>query len=275
MKRPLTVIIPCKNERLNIVPCIESFWDLANEILIADSGSTDETMDLALCYDKVRLIERDYRTSGDFKNWAIPQATHEWVLLVDADERITPELADEIRMILNRGPEYDGYWISRDNYFMGHRMKWGDARTDRVLRLFRRDVSQYTGPSDHGEIEISTGKVGSLTEPMLHYSVWSYDQLNRKLDRYTTLQSLQWYEAGKDTNYLQLLFRPIFRFLREYILQLGILDGKVGLQQAWIAAFYTWSKQARLWERNNALPQPGTTQETSHTLLPSEEKRAA
>ena len=90
MKRPLTVIVPCKNERLNIVPCIESFWDLADEILIADSGSTDETMDLACCYDKVRVIERDYITSGDFKNWAIPQAKNEWVLLVDADERITP-----------------------------------------------------------------------------------------------------------------------------------------------------------------------------------------
>ena len=104
---------------MNIVRCIESFVDLASEILIADSGSSDETIELALCYDKVRLVEREYNTSGDFKNWAIPQASHEWVLLVDADERITPELADEIRLVLDRGPEFDGYWIDRDNYFMG------------------------------------------------------------------------------------------------------------------------------------------------------------
>ena len=73
MKRPLTVIVPCKNERLNIVPCIESFWDLADEIIVADSGSTDETIELAQCFEKVRVIERDYITSGDFKTWAIPK----------------------------------------------------------------------------------------------------------------------------------------------------------------------------------------------------------
>lgn len=275
MKRPLTVIIPCKNERMNIVPCIESFWNIASEILIADSGSQDETMDLASCYDKVRVIEREYITSGDFKNWAIPQARHEWVLLVDADERITPDLAEEIKMVLSRGPEFDGYWIDRNNFFMGHAMHWGDARTDKVLRLFRRDMAEYTGPSDHGEIEISSGRVGTLKEPMIHYSFWSYDQLNKKLDRYTTLQAQQWHEAGKDTSYFQLLIRPAFRFFREYILQLGILDGKVGLQQAWIAAFYTYSKQAKLWELNHAKPQPGSTEETWHQLLPSEDKRAA
>jgi len=275
MKRPLTIIVPCKNERMNIVPCIESFWDLATEILIADSGSTDETIDLATCYEKVRVIEREYITSGDFKNWAIPQASHEWVLLVDGDERITKPLADEIRMVLSRGPEFDGYWIDRDNFFMGHPLKWGDARTDKVLRLFRRDMAKYTGPSDHGEVEISSGRVGTLKEPMIHYSFWSYDQLNKKLDRYTTLQAQQWHEAGKDTSYFKLLMRPFLRFLREYILQLGILDGKVGVQQAWIAAYYSYSKQAKLWELNHARQQPGSTEETWHMLLPSEEKRAA
>lgn len=260
---------------MNIVRCIESFVDLASEILIADSGSSDETIELALCYDKVRLVEREYNTSGDFKNWAIPQASHEWVLLVDADERITPELADEIRLVLDRGPEFDGYWIDRDNYFMGHRLHWGDARTDRVLRLFRRDMARYVGPSDHGEVEISSGRVGELKEPMDHYSVWSYDQLNAKLDRYTRLQAAQWHESGKDASYFMLLVRPFFRFFREYILQFGILDGKAGLQQAWIAAFYTYSKQARLWELNHAKDQPGSKEEEWHMLVPSEEKRAA
>ena len=118
MKQPLTVIVPCKNERDNIRSCIDSFLLLADEILIADSGSTDFTREIAQQFDKTRLIERDYRTSGDFKNWAIPQARHEWVLIVDADERITPELAEEIQLELSRGPASDGYWIYRDNHFM-------------------------------------------------------------------------------------------------------------------------------------------------------------
>jgi glycosyltransferase involved in cell wall biosynthesis len=253
MKQPLTVIVPCKNERNNIAQCIESFQRLADEILIADSGSTDDTLEIASRYPKVRTISREYITSGDFKNWAIPQASHEWVLIVDADERITPELANEIQLELSRGPGFDGYWIYRDNHFMGHPIRFGDARTDCVLRLFKRDRGRYVGPSDHGEVEISTGKVGTLRNRMTHYSVWSYDQLLFKYDRYTSLQAQQWYEAGKRTSYFKLLVRPAFRFFREYILQGGILDGKIGLQQAWLCAFYSFLKQARLWELTQGL----------------------
>lgn len=256
MKRPLTVIVPCKNEEDNLSACIESFFDLADEILIADSGSIDRTREIALSYDKVRLIERDYITSGDFKNWAIPQAKNEWILLLDADERVTPELAQEIELVLSRGPEADGYWIFRDNHFMGYPLNWGDARTDSVLRLFKRDLARYEGPSDHGEVTVSTGNVDTLDGRFLHYSIWNYDQWFLKFHRYTTLQADQWHENGRDTSYFNLLVRPAFRFFREYILQGGILDGKAGLQLAWMAAFYSFTKQARLWELNHAKPAP-------------------
>jgi len=247
MKQPLSVIVPCKNEELNLRSCLESFQDLADEIIVADSGSTDLTREIALQFEKTRLIEREYGTSGDFKNWAIPQASHEWVLIVDADERITP-ISEEIYLELSRGPAYDGYWIYRTNHFMGHPLKFGDARNDKVLRLFRRDKGHYSGPSDHGEIQISTGKVGRMKNRMLHYSAWGYDQYFEKTDRYTTLQALQWHEQGRDTSYFKLLVRPAFRFFREYILQGAILDGKAGVQTAWLAAFYSFSKQARLWQ---------------------------
>lgn len=255
MKQPLSVIVPCKNERNNISQCIASFQRLADEILIADSGSVDDTLELASGFDKVRIIRRDYITSGDFKNWAIPQAKHEWVLIVDADERVTPDLANEITLELSRGPAYDGYWIYRDNHFMGYRQRFGDARTDCVLRLFKRDRGRYVGPSDHGEVQISTGRVGTLQHRFLHYSIWSYDQLLIKHERYTKLQAEQWYAAGRKTSYFKLLIRPAFRFFREYILQGGIFDGKVGLQQAWLCAFYSYMKQARLWELNHGLHQ--------------------
>lgn len=255
MQQPLTVLVPCKNEELNLRACIESFKTLADEILIADSGSTDLTREIALQYDKTRLIERDYRTSGDFKNWAIPQSKNEWVLIVDADERITPQLAEEITLELSRGPEHDGYWIYRSNHFMGHALKHGDARGDKVLRLFHRDKGRYEGPSDHGEVNISTRNVGKLNNRMLHYSVWEYDQFFDKLHRYTTLQAKQWNDQGRDTSYFKLLVRPAFRFFREYILQGAVLDGKAGVQTAWLAAFYSFSKQARLWEIKHGLAQ--------------------
>ncbi len=256
MKQKLTVIVPCRNERLNIRLCIESFHELADEILIADSLSTDDTVSIAKEYSKVRVIEREYRVSGDFKNWAIPQAKHEWVLLLDADERVTPGLDREVREILQGEPQFDGYWIYRNNHFMGHRLRYGDARTDRVIRLFRRDLSRYEGPSDHGEITVASGKVGVLKECLDHYTVWNYDQYFRKFERYTQVQSEQWAEEGVDTSYIKLLLRPVWRFFREYIVHRGFLDGKAGLQLSWLAAFYSFTKQARLWQINHGLPQP-------------------
>jgi len=207
-------------------------------------------------FPNTRIIEREYVTAGDFKNWAIPQAQHPWILVVDADERVTPELAREIQAELIRGPRCDGYYIYRQNHFLGHAEYHGDAGTDHVMRFFHRDRSRYIGPSDHGEVELFTGKDGYLRHKLLHYSAWKYDDVMRKFDRYTKLQAQQWQADGRDTSYFKLLVRPAFRFFREYILHRGFLDGKVGLQQAWLAAFYVFLKQGRLWELNHARPQP-------------------
>lgn len=256
MKHPITIIVPCKNEELNIQACLDSVVALADEILIADSGSTDRTIEIAQSYPRTRIVQREYVTSGDFKNWAIPQASNQWILLLDADERATPELIEEIRLTLSRGPEFDGYWIRRKNHFMGHELRFGDARTDKVVRLFSRDRCRYVGPSDHGEVKVSTGRVGKLRHALLHYSYWTYDQFFLKYHRYTSLQAEQWRMSRRDTNYFKLLIRPMWRFFREYILQLGILDGKKGLQLSWLAAFYSFTKQARLWELNHAIEQP-------------------
>lgn len=255
MALPLTVLIPCKNERLNIRPCIESARELAAEVLVADSGSTDGTLEIARSLG-CRIIEREYRTSGDFKNWAIPQAHHEWVLLLDADERLTPELAAEIKALLEMGPDRDGYWIYRANHFMGHPIHHCGWNHDKVLRLFRRDLARYEGPSDHGEVKIETGQVGVLENRMPHFTYWSYDQLFQKFHRYTSLQAQQWYDAGRRPSYFLMIFNPFFRFFRSYLLQLGFLDGAAGLQISLMAGFYSFTKQARLWALHHALPQP-------------------
>jgi len=256
MRQKLTCLIPCKNERLNIRLCIESFRDIADEILIADSGSTDGTLDIVREIGGCRIIEREYRTSGDFKNWAIPQAENEWILLVDADERVTPEMRDEIRDILADAPPHDGYWIYRDNHLMGHRIRHSGFQNDRVLRLFHRDLSRYDGPSDHGEVEVETGNTGVLNSRFLHYTCWSYDLYFQKFERYTSLQAKQWHEAGRKPSYFKLFISAPFRMFRAYVLQLGFLDGKVGVQLAMLAGFYSFMKQARLWELEEGLEQP-------------------
>lgn len=254
MRPKITGLIPCKNEQRNIRECLESLYPIVDEILVADSGSTDRTLEIAREFGKVRVIEREYRTSGDFKNWAIPQAQHEWIILLDADERLTESLRTEIVTTL-QAPTCDGYWIYRANHFMGHPVPYGDSGTDKVVRLFRRDLGRYEGPSDHGEVRLSTGREGVLNEKMLHYTCWDYDQVFQKFHRYTKLQAEQWHETGRDTSYLRLFLNPIFRFMREYFLQLGFLNGKAGVQLAMLAAFYSFTKQARLWELNHGIPQ--------------------
>src|SRR3954452_5633300 len=246
MPSKLTVIIPCRNERENIAACISSARQVADEVLVADSGSTDGMLEIVRRLG-CRIIEREYGTSGDFKNWAIPHATNEWIFILDADERITARLAKEIRGEL-ADPRHDGYWIPRLNYFMGHPICHGPWQNDQCLRLFRRDAGRYVGPTDHAEVEVSSGKVGRLAEQLVHYTCTSYSQYLPKLSRYADVQARVWKDEGRRPKFRQLLFRFPLRFLHGYVLRLGFLDGLAGLQVCALVAYASWLKQACLWQ---------------------------
>ncbi len=248
MAEKLTVIIPCKDEEANIRGCIDSARKVADELLIADSGSSDRTLDIVRSVGSARIIEREYVNSGDFKNWAIPQATHPWVLILDADERIPDRLADEIREVLQRGPGHDGYWLYRTNFFMGHRVRFSGWQNDRVLRLFRRELGVYRGGTDHAEVAISTGRVSRLKNRLLHYSYWSYDEFFQRFQRYTTYQAEKWHQEGRRVRLSKLVLNLPFRFFHAYVIRLGFLDGLVGLQICTMTGFYSFMKQARLWQ---------------------------
>ena len=252
MSRLLTVIIPCKDERENIRACVASARRVADEVLVADSGSTDGTLEIARELG-CRIIEREYRTAGDFKNWAIPQAAHEWVLILDADERVTPELAAEIRGELVE-PRHDGYWLHRRNYFLGHPIRFGPWTNDRCLRLFRRDWARYVGTNDHAELELSRGSVGRLQTRLVHYTCTSYSQYVPKLVRYADVQSRIWNDEGRRTSALQLLMRFPLRFLQGYVWRLGFLDGLAGLQVCALVAYLSYLKHAYLWQLKHARP---------------------
>jgi glycosyltransferase involved in cell wall biosynthesis len=255
MSAKLTVLIPCKNERANIGHCLKSVASLADELLVADSGSTDGTLHYLRGRGDCRIIEREYVYSGDFKNWAIPQASHEWVLIIDADERVPPALAAELRRILDEGPKFDGYWVRRNNHLMGRRVRYTDWARDRLIRFFRREVGRYEGPGDHGDIRVTTNLYGTLEHPLDHYTLWSWSHYLTKFDRYTRIQAEQWYAAGRKPSVRKMLLNPMLRFLRDYIQHRGFLDGAVGLQIAWMNAFYSFMKQAQLWELHNGLKQ--------------------
>ena len=277
MAEKLSVLIPAKNERRNLRPCVESVRAIADEILVADSGSTDGTQDLARRLG-CRVIERELIDFSSFKNWAIPQALHSWVLILDADERITPELAKEIRQTLaNPNREIDAYWIYRNTYFLGHKLRFGDCRNDRVLRLLRRDRCRYTSRRVHEELAVlaraptansmssdqSPSRTGALRRRMLHYTCWTYAHYLAKMNHYTGLAARDMHDRGRRAGFWGMFLRPPLRFFQLYVLRGGFLDGLAGLQMAMLVAFAGFLKQARLWELDHALPQPDPEAEQS------------
>jgi glycosyltransferase involved in cell wall biosynthesis len=252
----LSVLITCKNERANIRECIAAVKGLADEIVVADSGSTDGTLQIVREIGGCRIIERDYRNSGNFKNWAIPQCSHPWVLIVDCDERITARLADEIRRVMDLDGPMDGYWIYRENHWMGHRVRHTGWGRDKVMRLFRRDLGRYNEYTDHAEVEVAGGRTGRLNAKMQHFTVWSLETYLPRMVHYTGQQAEIWKQQGRRPSMRRMFFNGVGRFLRSYILHKGFLDGSVGLQISLLTGFYSFLKQARLWELYHGQPQP-------------------
>lgn len=273
MTARLSVLIICKNERKNIRECIESVREIADEIVVADSGSTDDTLDIVAKIGGCRVIEREYHNSGNFKNWAIPQCSHSWVLIVDCDERITKRLANEIRRVLEIDGPMDGYWIYRENHWMGHRVRHTGWGRDKVMRLFRRDLGRYNEYTDHSEIEIAGGRTGQTTAKMQHFTVWSLDTYLPRMMRYTAQQAEVWKQQGRRPSFAKMFFNGFFRFFHCYFVQLGILDGAVGLQISFFTGFYSFLKQARLWELHHGLPEPDG--EAKHTEREETHRHAA
>jgi glycosyltransferase involved in cell wall biosynthesis len=244
-RRPLTVIVPTYNEEVNLRECLESV-SFADEILVVDSFSTDETLAIAREFD-ARILQHEYVYSAHQKNWAIPQASHEWILLVDADERVTPGLRAEILELLQAGPENDGYWVRRANHFLGRRMRHCGWESDTVIRLFRRDVARYLDRKVHAEIDLP-GPLPTLRHPLEHHTLRSFRQYWRKLQMYSEWGALQMHAEGRRAGALQLFGRPIARFVKMYVLRLGFLEGMHGLALSMFGAFSVYLKYARLWE---------------------------
>jgi len=247
-RRPqLTVLIPCKDEGLNIRACVESVRPIADEILVADSGSTDDTLLIVRQIGGCRLIEREFVSYSSFKNWAIARATHPWVLIVDADERVTEALCAEIRGVLAGPPSLDAYRLPREPYFLGRRIKYSGWNTAAPVRLFRRDVCQYNNHRVHESIEVATGKVGKLRGKLLHFTCQCLTAYLANVNRYTTWSAEDMYEAGRRARPLDFLVRPPFRFLQDYVVRGGFLDGGPGLAVSMISAYYVFLKYLKLW----------------------------
>ena len=230
----VTAIIPTYNEEAHIEAAIRSVsW--ADEVLVVDSFSTDRTLELARPL-ATRILQREYENSASQKNWAIPQAAHPWIFLLDADERCTPELEAEVKATLAAGPQHDAYWIYRRNHFMGQPIRYCGWQSDAVVRLFRRDTCRYEAKHVHAEI-IAEGSIGRLKQRLLHYTYRDLPTYLRKADRYTNWGAHDRAANVKRITAYHLIAKPLARFCKQYFLKLGFLDGRYGLMLCMLSAY--------------------------------------
>lgn len=265
MSEPLSVLIPVFNEEANLPACLESVREIAAEVFVVDSFSTDKTVELAKSFG-ARVVQHEYVNSAAQKNWAIPQCVHQWVFIIDADERMTPALRAELKALLARpgGPELDGYFVVRRNFFLGGEIKHGGWETNDVQRLFRRDLGRYAERDVHADVEVkhqngAPGRSGRLTARLDHITC-APDGLNRyfqRFNRYTTQAAERYHREGRKPHFLNFIFHPGWEFFKMYVLKLGFLDGIPGLAVCSFCAFTRFVRYVKLYARiRQGLPPP-------------------
>lgn len=244
-RRPVSAVVIAKNEERRIAGCLESLsW--ADEIVVVDSGSTDGTVETARRFtDKVFPVP--WKGFGPQKQAAVDLATHDTVLNVDCDERVTPELADEIRSILSAEAMLPGYSVPRRTFLGGKEIRHGGWYPDRTVRLFDRTKARYSDDLVHERVVVS-GEVGECRGHLLHFSFDGFSDLLEKLNRYSDISARQMRDRGRRCGIADVTLRPLAAFLKTYVLRLGFLDGFDGLVVSAATALLTFSKYAKLRE---------------------------
>ncbi len=249
VRQPLSVAIITKNAAKELGPCLASAG-FADEILVVDSGSSDGTAEFAAA-NSARVLQKEWLGFGPQKQFAVEAARHDWVLCLDADERVSERLRESILAALE-APAADAYSMARCNRFMGRWLRHGEGYPDWSLRLFDRRHARWSADPVHEKV-ISDSPPARLVGDLLHESAETLAGYLDKQNRYTSLQAEALYTAGNRASVVQLLFSPCLRFIKFYFLRLGFLDGSAGLVHILIGCGNSFHKYAKLMalERGN------------------------
>jgi glycosyltransferase involved in cell wall biosynthesis len=259
----VSVTIITHNESANIRAALESVaW--ADEIIVVDSESSDDTVAIATRYTS-RVMVRPWAGYVAQKNFAAEQATYDWIFSLDADERVTPALADEVRRVVEKGSAAAGFRVPRVNFHLGRWIRSTDWYPDYQLRLYDRRRARWTGKYVHESVT-AEGPVLNLEHELQHYAYRDIADHLRSLDRYTSLAARQMYEDGRRANWFDVLIHPRLAFVRNYLLRGGFRDGMPGLIVSVMNSYYVSLKFAKLWElcspSTSTPPVPGAADRT-------------
>lgn len=239
---PLSVTLITRDAAGQLADCLASVA-FADEIVVVDSGSSDDTVELAHRHG-ARVLEHEWLGFGPQKQFAVDAASHDWVLCVDADERVSPELREQIVSEL-KAPRGFVYAIPRRNRFLGRWLRHGEGYPDWSVRLFHRAHARWGSEPVHEKV-VSRSPVLKLSGDLLHDSAETLEKYLDKQNRYTSLQAEAMHAEGRRANALQLTVSPVLRFFKYYVLRLGFLDGVPGLVHIAIGCMNSFNKYAKL-----------------------------
>ena len=242
MPQPLSAVLITHNAEAVLPTCLQSLA-FANEIVIVDSGSTDATLDIARRFN-AKVVQQDWLGFGKQKQFAVAQSSHDWVLCVDADERVSDTLRANILKELE-APRFQAYEFPRCNRFLGRWLRHGEGYPDFSLRLFGRRHAHWSDDPIHEKV-VTAGPVGRLDGDLLHESERGLANYLAKQNRYTTLQAEALHARGQQASLAKLLLSPLLRFIKFYFFRLGFLDGIPGLRHILIGCRNSFTKYAKL-----------------------------
>jgi glycosyltransferase involved in cell wall biosynthesis len=248
LKAPLSAVLITRNAANVLDPCLESLA-FVDDIVIVDSGSTDRTAEIAR-ERGARMVQKEWLGFGRQKQFAVEQAKHDWVLCVDADERVSPELATSIEMAL-AAPVSPVYRMPRRNRFLGRWLAHGEGYPDWSPRLFNRQNARWSDDLVHEKVLYAVTP-GTLAGDLMHDSSDDLSAYLERQNRYTTLAARQAFEQGRSAGLAHLALSPVVRFIKFYLLRLGFLDGVPGLLHISIGCMNSYLKYAKLIELRKA-----------------------
>jgi len=242
----LSVILITRNEEANLDDCLASLEGIAQQIVVVDTNSADRTLEIAQKHGATVSQPSDWPGFGPQKNRALDLANGEWVLSLDADERLTPALKSEILTAIHHSGHVDCFAIPRLSWYCGRFIRHSGWSPDHVDRLFKRGTAHFSDDLVHERL-IPDGSVAKLKNPMLHYSFMNYSQVLQKIDRYSTASAEQAFSQGKNSSPLKAVLHGAWAFFRTYILRAGFLDGPQGFTLAVSNGQGTYYRYIKLW----------------------------
>lgn len=226
--RNISVLIITLNEEVHMRELLSDL-DFADEVIVVDSFSTDRTKEIAESFANVRFIENKFQNYTAQRNFAIDQARNEWILFIDADERLTPDLKAEIIATVERNDNVSAYLFYRKFFFKKKVLHFSGWQTDRIFRLFKKSKARYTAKRlVHEKLDVD-GKIGIFQNKLIHFSYADYDSYKRKMLTYGKLKAREKYQIGFRPTLIHHYGHPIYNFLYQYLVRLGILDGQRGV----------------------------------------------